>query len=889
MKITVKINYRTQWGESVCLVGNRPELGDGDESQALKMQYESGDVWAATFHIDSIADFEYHFLIKIDDAKVQRREWGKPHTLNFETDADKILVFDGWKDLPDEAPFYSTAFTKGIFNHNANSGKVVAEKNDVVLSVFAPMISPELEVALTGETKELGAWDTLKAKVLNFAEFPKWTIAVPKGEGDFEYKFVVLNRNTHAVEAWETGRNRLTDYEASENGVVVYNSLYLRNPLRPWKGAGTAIPVFSLRSEEDYGVGDFYDLFKLIDWAEATNQRIIQILPINDTTMQRTWQDSYPYNANSAFALHPMYLRPDAIAALDDESQLAWFKEKAKMLNAKAEVDYSEANKLKEDYAKAIFAQVGKKTVASVAFRTFVKNNADWLKPYAAYCVLRDMHKTADYRAWGEYAVYDKNKIETFIKENQATANFVYFVQYHLDKQLREVRNYAHKHNVVLKGDIPIGISRDSVDAWVDPRLYNMDCQAGAPPDDFSVLGQIWGFPTYNWEVMQQDGYLWWKRRFAKMADYFDAYRIDHILGFFRIWQIPTDSVHGLLGTFYPALPLTADEMRYNYGFYMNRERFTQPYLHEYFLGEYFGEYTEEAKQRFLNPMGEGRYEVQDYVNTQRKVLDYFSQFADDDKNRKLKEGLMSALDDVLFIIDRYDSNKYHPRISAYQTHAYAWLNDYEKGCFNRLYEDFFYHRHNFFWQDNAMMKLPAITQSTDMLVCGEDLGMIPACVANVMNWQKYLSLEIPRMPKETGVEFGKTANYPYLSVSTTSTHDMSGVRGWWEENPAATQRYYNNELHLDGTAPQVASPEICRLMLDDCLKSPSILCILPLQDWMSMDGNIRRANPQEEQINIPANSRHYWRYRMHLTLEDLLANKSFTNLVKECIKSSGR
>ena len=187
------------------------------------------------------------------------------------------------------------------------------------------------------------------------------------------------------------------------------------------------------------------------------------------------------------------------------------------------------------------------------------------------------------------------------------------------------------------------------------------------------------------------------------------------------------------------------------------------------------------------------------------------------------------------------------------------------------------------------MMKLPAITQSTDMLVCGEDLGMIPACVSNVMNWMKYLSLEIPRMPKETGVEFGNTANYPYLSVSTTSTHDMSGIRGWWEENPAATQRYYNTQLHRDGTAPQVASPEICRLMLDDCWKSPSRLCILPLQDWMAMDGNIRRANPQEEQINIPANSRHYWRYRMHLTLEDLLANESFTNLVKECIKASGR
>ncbi|MGN1265937.1 MAG: 4-alpha-glucanotransferase [Muribaculaceae bacterium] len=889
MKIAITLNYRTHWGESVYLTGNCASLGSNDENKALRMSPEYGDMWIAEFDVESNDGLEYQFLIKTDDGNVLRREWGKAHTLNFETSATKLYVYDAWKDLPDEAPFYSTAFTKGIFNHKTDEKKVVVEPNGVVISVYAPMVSPEMAVAITGETKELGSWDIHSAKVMNCTDFPKWTIALPNAENDFEYKFVILNQKMRTFVAWENGRNRLTENESITDGVVVYNSLYINNPLSQWKGAGTAIPVFSLRSEDDYGVGDFYDLFKLIDWAESTKQRIIQILPINDTTMSRTWQDSYPYNANSAFALHPMYLRPDAIAELQDEKLLGWFKEKAKMLNAKPEVDYAEATKLKEDYAKALFAQVGKKTVASVAFRTFVKNNADWLKPYAAYCVLRDMHKTANYRSWGEYAVYDEAKIENFLSENQETANFVYFVQYHLDKQLREVRNYAHKHNVVLKGDIPIGISPDSVDAWVDPRLYNMDCQAGAPPDDFSVLGQNWGFPTYNWEVMQQDGYRWWKRRFAKMAEYFDAYRIDHILGFFRIWQIPTDSVHGLLGTFYPALPLTSDEMRDNYGFYMNRERFTQPYIHDYFVGEYFGEYTEEAKERFLYAIGDGRYEVQDFVNTQKKVLDYFGQFAEDEKNNKLKDGLMKALDDVLFIVDRYDSNKFHPRISAYQTHVYAWLNDYEKGCFNRLYEDFFYHRHNIFWQDNAMMKLPAITQSTDMLVCGEDLGMIPACVENVMNWQRYLSLEIPRMPKETGVEFGRTAEYPYLSVSTTSTHDMSGVRGWWEENPAATQRYYNNELHLEGTAPQVATPDICRMMLEDCLKSPSVLCILPLQDWMSMDGSIRRANPKEEQINIPANSRHYWRYRMHLTLEDLMANTKFSELVKECIEGSGR
>ena len=889
MRVKLIINYRTRWGESVFVSGNTPVLGSNSIEQALRLEPVSDSDWVAEFDVKELHRLEYTYLIKTEHGVVLRREWGKRHIVGEVDDASTVVVYDNWQDLPDDAQFYSTAFTKGIFSRKQPSSGVVATGGDVVLNVFAPMINSNQLVAVVGEGEQLGNWDVLKAKPLNSSDFPKWSIALHGISEPVEYKFVILNAATKGFEAWEYGNNRVLEPEQTQGEVTVLNNLVLRNPMSLWRGAGTAIPVFSLRSEDDFGVGDFYDLFKLIDWAEATGQKVIQLLPINDTTMTRTWLDSYPYNANSTFALHPMYIRPDAIGELEDKAKAEWAREKAARLNKLTVVDYEEVNELKETYVKALYAQMGKKLASTIAFRTFVKNNQSWLKPYAAYCVLRDKFKTADFYHWGEYAKYDEAKIDAFVEANREKIYYVYFVQYHLDKQLREVRNYAHMHHVVLKGDIPIGISSSSVDAWLNPELFHMDCSAGAPPDDFSIMGQNWGFPTYNWEVMKRDGYQWWKNRFRKMAEYFDAYRIDHILGFFRIWQIPNDAIHGLLGTFYPAMPYTADEMRNNYDFWMNRERFTKPYIHESFIWDIFGEYTEEVKDRFLINRGDYRYDLQEFVGTQRGVKEYFDQFAADDKNKRISEGLMQLIDDVLFIVDRNDPSKYHPRISAQSTRIYQTLNDYEKGCFNRLYDDFFYRRHNQFWYENAMGKLPVLTQSTEMLVCGEDLGMIPDCVADVMHSQKYLSLEIPRMPKEIGVEFGNTYAYPYASVATTSTHDMSGIRQWWEENPAATQRYYNQVLWHDGAAPAQATPQLCREMVGKCLDAPSMLCILPLQDWMAMDGKLRRADAADERINVPANSRHYWRYRMHITLEQLQTEASFSALVADCIKQSGR
>lgn len=892
MKLTIRLPYHTQWGENIFVTGNISALGAGNIDAARAMTLVDADTWELTLDLPAHTEaFQYSFFVKNTNGGI-RREWGKPHRFDRGNGVSSVVIYDHWHEMPWNKPYYSSAFTDCINNRKGVNAQIVGLPDSVTVSIAAPMVKPDETLAIVGENPLLGAWDPAEAIRMSDAAFPVWEASLPARavKAGEQFKFIVLKSASDDVVYWEAGDNRKFTFEPAADALTVLSGLTFISPEAPWRGAGTAIPVFALRSDDDFGVGDFYDLMKMVDWANATGQTFLQILPINDTTMTGTWTDSYPYNANSTFALHPLFVRLSELGTLADEGRREYFQNLGKELNALPEVDYERVMNGKTEYLKEIFAQEGKKVLASAAFKKYMEHNAGWIRNYAAFCTLRDKFGTPDFTKWGEYAEFTPEIVTRLEKEEKQSMQFVYYVQYNLDKQMHHVRDYAHSKGVAIKGDIPIGISRTSVDAWTDSRLFYMDCQAGAPPDDFSVLGQNWGFPTYNWEEMNKDGFAWWKARFSKMSEYFDAYRIDHVLGFFRIWQIPMDALHGLLGYFNPALPFHADELRNNYNFHIDPNVHTKPFIMDWFLGDYFGEYTAEAKERFMEPADSyGRYHLKPEFDTQRKVADYFAGLEKNDKNDRLCNALLGLIDNVLFIEDPEKPGHYHPRISAQFSHVYRSLSDYERGCFDRLYNDFFYHRHNDFWYGKAMWKLPPLIDATDMLCCAEDLGMIPDCVPAVMHQLEILSLEIQRMPKDPSVEFGNTWSYPYLSVCTTSTHDMEGVREWWEADHEKSQRYFNNALHLAGSAPFYCEPWVCERIVNLQLKSPSMLCIIPLQDYLAMDGELRRKDPREERINIPANPRHYWRYRMHLTLDRLIEATAFNDRLAGMIHDSGR
>lgn len=896
MIVSFHIEYRTSWGEEVRILGNVPELGNNVAGQALALQTVDGIHWTTEQNIQLPADgiVEYTYYIYRDGNEV-RKEWNSfPRRLYLQGDGKKqFRVDDCWKNLPEQQYFYSSAFTESLLAHANRDNAPKSYKKGLMIKAYAPTISADYSLAICGNQAQLGNWNPDLACVMSDINFPEWQTEIDAAKLEFplEYKFVLYNKKEKRAEAWENNPNRyMADPGIKANETLVIADRYVYFDLPAWKGAGVAIPVFSIKSERSFGVGDFGDLKRMVDWAVSTHQKVVQILPINDTTVIHTWTDSYPYNSISIYAFHPMYADLQQLGTLKDKEAATVFSQKQKELNALPMMDYEAVNQVKWDYFHLIFKQEGEKVLASEAFRTFFEANKEWLQPYAAFCYLRDAYKTPDFRQWPKYSEYNAKEIEQLCQPGTADYPHIaiyFYIQFNLHLQLLEATMYARRHGVVLKGDIPIGINRNSVEAWTEPHYFNLNGQAGAPPDDFSVNGQNWGFPTYNWDVMEKDGYAWWMKRFRKMAEYFDAYRIDHILGFFRIWEIPLNAVHGLLGQFVPALPMSREEIE-SYGLPF-REEYLTPYIHEYFLGQVFGPHTDFVKQTFIEPTETWEvYRMRPEFDTQRKVEAYFAGKTDED-SVWVRDGLYSLISDVLFVPDRKMPDMYHPRIGAQHDFSYRSLNDWEKASFNRLYDQYYYHRHNQFWQQQAMKKLPQLTESTRMLVCGEDLGMIPDCVEWVMNDLRILSLEIQRMPKNPSYEFGHLNEYPYRSVCTISTHDMSTLRGWWEEDYQQTQRYYNQMLGHYGTAPAVATPQLCEEIVRNHLYSNSILCILSLQDWLSTDEQWRNPNAQEERINVPANPRHYWRYRMHLTLEQLMKAESLNDRIRTLIKQTGR
>ena len=891
MKLTFRIEYRTAWGEMLgaTLCGN--------DNQPIMLSTGDGIRWEGSAEMtDAPAGIpiSYRYGVYRDGQCIRRESGTMPHIFCPGKKRNCHYILDDfWKDLPQESYLYSSAFSGDY--QSANSIKTMAPADcSITFRALCPCLHHKhQQLGICGRGAALGNWDCKQTVLMEEIQANEWTVTLNAASLEFplEYKFVACNADTKEVEEWEAHNNRLLCIDGMKKGEIYLTpESEVRFTSSARKVAGTAIPVFSLRSEGSFGVGDFGDLKKLIDWAVSTHQQAIQILPINDTTITNTWMDSYPYNSISIYAFHPMYIDLRQLGKLKDKEALAFYEEKRKELNALPQIDYEAVNNTKRAYLKSMYQQTGKKVLASAEFKKFFKENEHWLLPYAAFSYLRDQYGTPNFSPWPENIVYHADEIAAMcIPESDCYEEiaFYYYIQYNLHIQLLDAGNYAREKGIIFKGDIPIGISRNSVEAWIEPYYFNMNGQAGAPPDAFSTNGQNWGFPTYNWDVMEKDDYQWWQKRFRKMAEYFTAYRIDHILGFFRIWEIPSHSVHGLLGQFVPALPMSVDEIQ-SYGLTFQKDFMTKPFINENILNRIFGEKADRVKETFVQHCHDDIYEMRSEFDTQRKVEAYFAE-RKDEESRNICEGLYTLISNVLFVPDRKHPSMYHPRIAVQNDFIFEVLSPEEKEVFNRLYNHYYYQRHNQFWYQEAMKKLPILTQSTSMLVCSEDLGMVPDCVPWVMEQLQILSLEIQRMPKNPQHEFGHVWEYPYRSVCTISTHDMATLRGWWEEDYEQTCRYYNQVLGHWGEVPTAAPGWVCEEIVRNHLECPSLLCILSFQDWLSMDEEIRYPNVDAERINVPANPRHYWRYRMHLTLEELMKSNKFNEKMKEMIDAAGR
>ena len=880
MKLKFTINYGTQWGESVHVVIRYTSLDGTEKTANLPMQTDDGFYWTLeTAAIESrqhpIASFSYYYQVEDNEGNVLRREWtGIPRSYHFDSSKNYVMP-DLWRDIPLQYHLYSGAYavTTGLDREEqVRLLRIPLYRKTILFRVSAPQLQKGQSLAILGSHPALGDWNASRFLRMEYLGRFDWMLSVNVDAIllPIEYKYVIIDDHTNSLIAWEEGDNRTTgdllppDQTVVPDGTVLvaYGATF-RVKERTWRAAGVVVPVFSLRSTHSYGAGDFGDLRRMVDWAKATGMKIIQVLPVNDTTTDGGWHDSYPYNIVSAFALHPHYLDLEALGSLKSKTRMTAYLRQRQELNALSYSDYEAVERVKSAYAKEFFEERGRQTLDSKEFKLWFDDNKDWLKPYARWRM-------------------DKMKGET--------EDYLFFVQYHLHCQLKAAADYARSKGVVFKGDIPIGVNRESVETATHPEYFNLNSSTGAPPDAFSMNGQNWGFPTYRWAT---DGdspssiFSWFHRRLQWMAQYFDAFRIDHVLGFFRIWEIPEDAVFGILGHFSPALPLAVSEIEY-FGLPFRKDFMTRPFINDRVIDRLFGIHAQFVRDNYLIPRSYGLYDLKSEYDTQQKVRVAFEGHCDEN-SLWIRDGLYRLISDVLFLEDPHQPEMYHPCIGAYGEPVYDALTAEEKDAYMRLYNNYYYQRHNFFWGNEAIRRLTEVFGQTRMLCCGEDLGMLPDCVQPVLDQLRILTLEIQSMPKQSSYEFAHLDGNPYRSVTTISTHDMPPLRLWWEESPERTQRFFVTMLQKQGRAPEHLPAHLAEEIIARHLYCPSMLCLLSLQDWLAMDTELRRKNPREERINVPSDSYNHWCYRMHLTIDELLAANKYINKVRTMIQRSKR
>ena len=876
MKLKFTIQYGTQWGQNLYVMITYRSADGTEKSNRLMMLTSDGLQWevetaALVSRQHPITSFSYFYQVEDADGSVLRKEWNAvPRTYYFDSSKSYVLA-DQWRDVPLQYHLYSNAYlTTAHFQRDeeVQALRVPLYRKTIIFRVSAPQLQKGQSLAIIGNHPAIGSWNTARYLKMEYIGRYDWLLSVNVDAIllPIEYKYVIVDDDTHALLEWEEGDNRTTDgllppdqNVIPDGTVLVAYGGSLRIKERTWRAAGVVVPVFSLRSQASYGVGDFGDLRRMVDWAVATGMKVIQLLPVNDTTYAHTWSDSYPYNIVSAFALHPHYMDLEALGRLKSKAKMTAYHRQRQELNALGYSDYEAVDRVKTAYIQEVFEERGQQTLESKEFKQWFALNQEWLMPYATWL--------------GQ------------------SASLVYFIQYHLHLQLKAAADYARQQGVVLKGDVPIGVNRESVETATRPELFHLSAQTGAPPDAFSQNGQNWGFPTYNWNVesgkKKENLVGWFQRRLRWMEQYFDAIRIDHVLGFFRVWEIPDDAVFGLLGHFSPALPMTVGEIEY-FGLSFRKELFTRPFINDRVLERLFGLHAPYVRDNFLVPRSYGLYDLKEAYDTQKKVRAFF-EGKGDENSLWIRDGLYRLISGVLFLEDPEQPEMYHPRIGVYNEPVYDALSNEEKDAFMRLYNNYYYQRHNLFWGDQAMHRLTDVFGDTRMLCCAEDLGMLPDCVAPVLDQLRILTLEIQSMPKQTGYEFAHLDGNPYRSVATFSTHDMSPLRLWWEESMERTQRYYVTMLQKQGRAPEHLPAHLAEEIIARHLYCPSMLCMLSLQDWLAMDSELRSKNTRDERINVPSDPYNRWKYRMHITIEELLKADKYNNKVRTMVTRSKR
>lgn len=643
--------------------------------------------------------------------------------------------------------------------------------------------------------------------------------------------------------------------------------------------AGLLLPLSALRTRNNLGIGEFGDLPLLGEWCSRVGLRLIQLLPVNDSGDQ-----SSPYSTLSALALHPIHVNiaslPEMQASALSDTISKRLKQLRKQLDGAGRFSYGEILTVKMAVLREIWQSEGPSILVDPEFLSYLESNP-WVPVYAIFRTLKDRF---DGRAWTEwpeeFRAPDAALIDRLWSEKATgrEARFYAWLQMRLAEQFAAAAESLSAAGIALKGDIPILMNEDSADVWYHREIFDRSLTAGAPPDMFSALGQNWRFPIYDWDALAARDYHWWRLRLQEAQRYYHAFRIDHVLGFFRIWAIPATDGSGVTGVFKPQTGITDDDLR-SIGFDEGRIRWlAEPHLRGEELRSWI---SADLIDRMFTRIGEeDLFLFRPDLAGEGEIESILAQ-------SEAREQLVAAWRDRA--LTAIDQDRYAVTWYFRECSRYIALGDDEKDRFEQLVARTAI-RDNELWADHGRRLLTVMQESTDMLACAEDLGVIPEAVPRVLSELGILGLRISRWAHywdQPGQPLIPATDYPELSVCAPSVHDTSTLRDWWENEEGREDLW--RIMGAAGPAPATFDPKTAGAVLAYFAAARSRIVVYQLQDLLALVSDFRIDDASQERVNVPGTYNDFnWTWRMPVPVEEMIKNAALLQGVASIAEQRG-
>ena len=652
---------------------------------------------------------------------------------------------------------------------------------------------------------------------------------------------------------------------------------------------GAAIPVGALRGRGSMGVGEFADLAGFARLCKKMGLGLIQLLPVNDTGYE-----SSPYSSLTAFGLHPLYLRIEdlpefagADAAIKEKIAEAGRQHEPEPRFSHHQILQAKLDILRDIYA-AHRAEIAKKAASGGSLADWIGKNS-WVKGYAVYRRLKEANGGKSWKEWPDHREVSAADIDALWNDAKLREEHLFWawLQEALDGQFGRAAKAIADAGIILEGDLPILMNEDSADVWAHPDIFIQDLSAGAPPDMYSPEGQNWGFPIYDWEAQAKDNYAWWRSRLAVAAKYYQAYRIDHVLGFFRIWASSRFDRSSALGRYIPYTPVTAGDLK-KLGFDKSRIRWaSQPHIPT-------GELWDALRANWGNLFNEAELaaaankifaKALNRVNNEELWL--FKKKIRGEKDIDTL-GLHPAIRTYLFqawhnrIFLEYQKGRFFPVWYFRNSRAYNTLSEIEKQNLEALLEKRRVKSEKV-WEAQGKKLLSILVESSPMLPCAEDLGAVPDCVPRVLTRLKILGLRVVRWFRRwdwDGQPYVPFEEYPELSVCTPAVHDSSTVREWLERE--ANQEQFSGFIGVP-SLPKVYNPGTAKTVLLKTATARSRFRVFQIQDLLHLSPKWYADDAASERINVPGTSNEFnWTYRLPATIDEIAKDEDLIRAVAE-------